>query len=139
MALSPQQLDELQKIARKVNLTSLAVRALGSDADHQAVEEQLVDVLVDLSRARRRGGRVTAHRLVIARSGPNAWVGACSCGATLIAKHPRTMDTVLAVHCERMRKKEEAARLISFIDAHGGRLGAFGGYQQFTNTKTRTE
>jgi hypothetical protein len=43
------QLDQLQKIARKVNLASLAVRALGIDADHQAVEEQLVDVLCDLS------------------------------------------------------------------------------------------
>src|SRR5438132_11592267 len=29
MALSPQQLDHLQKIARKVNLASLAVRAMG--------------------------------------------------------------------------------------------------------------
>jgi hypothetical protein len=49
------------------------------------------------------------------------------------------MDTVLAVHCERMRKKEEAARLISFIDAHGGRLGAFRGYQRSSPTPTRTE
>jgi hypothetical protein len=40
------QLDQLQKLTRKVNLASLAVRALGADADHQAVEEQLVDVLV---------------------------------------------------------------------------------------------
>jgi hypothetical protein len=48
MALSPQQLDQLQKIARKVNLASLAVRAMGADADHQAVEEQLVNILVDL-------------------------------------------------------------------------------------------
>jgi hypothetical protein len=49
-AMTVSQLDQLQKLTRKINLASLAVRALGADADHQAVEEQLVDALGDLER-----------------------------------------------------------------------------------------
>jgi hypothetical protein len=55
--LTVSQLDQLQKIARKVNLASLAVRALGVDP---SVEEQLVDVLVDL-RALGGEGRAQAR------------------------------------------------------------------------------
>ena len=43
------QLDQLQKIARRLNVASLAVRAMGVDADHQAVEELLIDAAGDLS------------------------------------------------------------------------------------------
>jgi hypothetical protein len=42
------QIDSLQKIARTINAASLAVRALGTDADHQCVEEQLADISDDL-------------------------------------------------------------------------------------------
>jgi hypothetical protein len=41
------QLDDLQHIARRLNAASLAVRALGTDADHQAVEELILDVVRD--------------------------------------------------------------------------------------------
>jgi hypothetical protein len=42
------QIDQLQKLARRINAASLAVRALGDDSDHQAVEEALSEVHDDL-------------------------------------------------------------------------------------------
>jgi hypothetical protein len=46
MTVSP--IDSLQKIARRISAASLAVRALGDDSDHQAVEEALSEVHDDL-------------------------------------------------------------------------------------------
>jgi hypothetical protein len=46
--MTTSQLDQLQSLACRVNLCSLAVRALGTDADHQAVEEVLVAVVGEL-------------------------------------------------------------------------------------------
>jgi hypothetical protein len=71
---------------------------------------------------------MTDHQIVVTHTGPNVTTATCTCSAELVAKHPRTMADVFRRHCARMRKKKEAARLISFIDAHGGRLGAFRGY-----------
>jgi hypothetical protein len=42
------QIDQLQKIGQRINAASLAVRALGTDADHQCVEERLADIFDDL-------------------------------------------------------------------------------------------
>lgn len=38
------QIDTLQKLARRINAPSLAGRALGTDADHEAVDELLLDI-----------------------------------------------------------------------------------------------
>jgi hypothetical protein len=45
------QFDDPQHIARRLNAASLAVRALGTDAAHQAVEEALTDINEELLRA----------------------------------------------------------------------------------------
>jgi hypothetical protein len=41
------QLDTLQHLTRRLNAAALAVRALGNDADHQAVDELITDVASD--------------------------------------------------------------------------------------------
>jgi hypothetical protein len=46
---SSTQLDALQHLARRLNAAALAIRALGTDAGHQAVEELITDVADDLS------------------------------------------------------------------------------------------
>jgi hypothetical protein len=55
------QLDNLQHIARRLNAARLAVRALGTDADHQAVEELILDVVRVPRRPRPRAGAVRAR------------------------------------------------------------------------------
>jgi hypothetical protein len=42
------QLDQLQKIARKLTVAALAVGVLGQDDGHQAVEEALIDIAAGL-------------------------------------------------------------------------------------------
>jgi hypothetical protein len=43
------QLDTLQHLTCRLNAAALAVRALGTDADHRAVDELITDVASDLS------------------------------------------------------------------------------------------
>jgi hypothetical protein len=51
------QLDTLQNLTRRLNAASLAVRALGVDAGHQAVEELIVDAVHDLDALSREVAR----------------------------------------------------------------------------------